>query len=299
MSSERFIENLHEAQRTNELDAFLAARHDELCSATRAINLAGGGHRLTFNYIHPDSVVKISPRTRGFRMNDPTINRLLADVLLHINPNVIEDADDTIMQGSQIVVLNYFSEATQQKDSVRKTLHERGKRWNRNRPLDLAEVRASGTSMCLENAATSHNLSIFGGVSSALVYCATRSGNNGGEHCVQIIISDGSTKLFDPTHPSYDVSSRGVIAIGLTSFDIDPTEFLLRSVPVQRIINRPEPLGNYPLEWSFVPSFPATQEEFSGMSRLKWMVYGEASEASMQNLAVQSLHDALVDNGFL
>lgn len=299
MSSERFIEALHEAQRTNELEDFLDARHTQLCSETRAINLAGGGHRLTFNYIHPDSVVRIGPRTRGFKMNDPDIYRILASTLLRFDPNTIDDADMTILQGSQISLLRYFNQVVHQKDFERKTLHERGRIWKRNHPLDLVDIRASGTSMCLENAATSHNLSIFGGVSSALVYCTMRSGENGGEHCVQIINSGGSIKLFDPTHPNYEVSDRGDIAIGLTCFDLDPAEFLLQSVPIRRTICRPDSLESYPVEWSFMPSFPATQEEFSGMSRLEWMVYGEASEANMRSLAIQSLREALMDNGLL
>jgi hypothetical protein len=286
MSSERFLSDLLMAERSAEVPGLIKEREQQLLATTRPITFAGAGQRATFNYIHPESTVKASAFSKGFKLDDTNSHAVFAANAIDLAKTLEDEHPDTIiLKASQLALIQYMGLPGQNAAKERKRLLGG---LIRGQKRGIAEMAASGVAMCMERAAVTHNMCLLAEVPSALLTGIVKTDKIDG-HAFQIVRVDNQNQLFDSTNPSIEVKEgTGLLKPALASVKV--AEFLAGRATVNAQIesrtDTTEKIAS--IEYSFQPAFPATFEGFDAL--------GFQGRENLSNLSEQEYRqNAVID----
>lgn len=263
MTSEKFLDDLHEAARTSEVSDYIAEREARLAASAPPIVYHGEEHRFTTGYIHPDSSVNATRHKRGFRLDDPEPNRRFAHEVLRLESEGFEPSTDSlVLKAAQLAVAGYFGFDADTNENLRlmgKVL--------RNKPRSIRELASQGAAIGYERAAASHNMCLIGGVDSAYLMGLMDFRGVSRPHAFQLVRENRTNKLFDPTVPHLEIRDE-VIVVRPSTVVVDALKFIsehevLRSViTVRKNGNKFE----HDVAYSFWAAYPATFEAYYALS---------------------------------
>jgi hypothetical protein len=298
MSTEKFIDGLNEAARAADIRGYMQERHDLLTAQTSPITYIGTGEKISYRYIHPESVVKVGALTKGFRVNDPAVHDKFADAVIVISRlGEIQSPEEIILHSAQWATLLYLG----QNEDNRKLRKKVQGGLIRGRVRDLSEVADSNTAMCVEKAVVSHNLCMLGAVASAYLTGDILIDNQEPlGHAFQLVQVGKKNMLFDPTSPSYNYIN-GRLSMIPTPFEIDSTEFLIEGKPVTTTkldnINKDVPCRTF--TYTHQPLYPVTFEGFDSLSFIERAALGETPKESLRYRAIKDAARNLLSSGLI
>ncbi len=300
MSSEVFIDGLRDAYNQGDAEGFLLEQHERLAETTRPIDFIGAGSKVTYNYIHPESRIQITLNTKGFRVNDPNALIDFGEAVLTISQRDDEvTSDRLVIDAAQYAMFKYYSIGDSPVDEkVRMKFHPR---FLKGKTRDLHEVRESGTAMCSERAALSHNFTTLGGLPTAFATgMMGPTPESARPHATQIVRVDDEFMLFDSANPSVRVSNGRTTLVPTTAV-VDPYKTLVDGLPQAVRMSREYDTGTYVMDVEFTHTalYPATFEGFDKLGRLGKAAIANMSNADKRKLGIEDAAERLQASKFM
>jgi hypothetical protein len=297
MTPEKFITEIGDAERTGEVIEYLHEREKQLTASTRPIIFAMG-QRVTYDYIHPESTVKASAFSKGFCMDDASAHETFARAALDmVKVPALVSTDKVVIMASQLAVMQYMGAGSTDERYRNKLL---GGIFRGNR-RSIAEMAASGVSMCMERAAVTHNMCILAGVPSMLITGTAKLEDEKKDsgHAFQIVRIDDTNHLFDSTNPSLSLINDE-LRVAPSHTPIDALEFLLGASKKIIVVSHASNSVNTKrdIQYSHNPEYPATFEGFDALRFSERDMIGGMSSAQYQTLAIEDNVRQFADSDF-
>lgn len=180
------------------------------------------------NFIHPDSVIKVSRVLIGFRLDDPTIyNDLMGRIagLIKSKKAISSQIPQLVTDTTSFYLMSLYKLGGAQ--AKRDTYYEiqtkmLGENFRGDSSFSIKELAGHGMAVCAEHSTVAHNLLMFLGETSVFMTgndCQIPLGTTHRRHAYNIVRKTPyQALLFDPTNPLDDDFTAAVYPLGAAEF---------------------------------------------------------------------------------